>query len=216
MALELRRDGQSYSYIKRILGVSKSTLSYWLRDYPLSPERIRELRDWNERRIERFRETRRKKREALLRGIYEEEKKKIYPLLSKEWPIFLAGLFLYWAEGSKTQRAEIRLSNTNPAVIKAFLHWLNCSFEIDKKKIKVRLHLYRDMDIKKETSFWAKRLGISALQFRNPYIKDSRLSSLTYKNGFGHGTCNVDLCNVIIARKVHMGLKFLSDYFMGV
>ena len=62
-ALILRKQGKSYSQIKTILKVSKSTLSLWLRDYPLSRQRIRELRDWSEQRIEKCRETKRKKKD---------------------------------------------------------------------------------------------------------------------------------------------------------
>ncbi|MCX6713082.1 MAG: helix-turn-helix domain containing protein, partial [Candidatus Vogelbacteria bacterium] len=60
-AVKLRLEGKSYSEIKNLLGISKSTLSGWLEDYPLSKERIKELRDWNPRRIENFRNTMRNK-----------------------------------------------------------------------------------------------------------------------------------------------------------
>jgi hypothetical protein len=70
----------SYSQIKQAIGVSKSTLSGWLKDYPLSKERIDELRGKSERRIERYRETMRKKREKRLLDIYEKERDYILPL----------------------------------------------------------------------------------------------------------------------------------------
>lgn len=57
----------SYGEIRKRLGVPKSTLSYWLREFPLSEEKILELRrqGWkkNEAKIERFRNAMRKKRE---------------------------------------------------------------------------------------------------------------------------------------------------------
>ena len=71
-ALKLRKLGKSYSQIKKVLRISKSTLSSWLKNYPLPPEKIRELRNWNHIRIERYRETRSKTREALLKQIYDE------------------------------------------------------------------------------------------------------------------------------------------------
>jgi len=89
----LRKQGKSYSQIKKILKVSKSTLSLWLRNYPLSKQIIRELRDWNEQRIEKFRNTMRKKREERLKEVYKSQKKIISPLNKREF--FLAGLFLY-------------------------------------------------------------------------------------------------------------------------
>lgn len=212
-AIRLRLAGESYSRIKKIIGVSKGTLSLWLGNMPLSQDRIKELRDWNEVRIERYRETRRKKRDAIIAQVYKSERKKILPLSPRD--IFIAGLFLYWGEGGKTKTAEISLSNTNPEIIKTFIYWLENAFAVDRKKLKIRLHLYKDMDAKKEINFWSKSLAISISQFRKPYIKDSNRSSITYKNGFGHGTCNVNLGSANIARKVLIGLQVLKDYFSG-
>src|SRR3989344_6471476 len=121
-AVDLRKQGMSYSQIKNQLGVSKSTLSYWLRFYPLSDERIRELRDHSVQRIERYRETRRKQREAQLNSIYQIEKKKILPLSDRD--LFIAGLFLYLSEGEKTNIFTVGISNTNPVVPKLFILWL--------------------------------------------------------------------------------------------
>ena len=44
-AINLRiKENLSYTQIRKRLGVPKSTLSYWLRGFPLSEERILELR----------------------------------------------------------------------------------------------------------------------------------------------------------------------------
>ena len=146
-ALILRKRGMSYSQIKKILKVSKSTLSLWLRNYPLSKQRIRELRDWNEQRIERCRETKRKKKEERLNQFYKEQKKLLFPFNKREF--FLAGLFLYLGEGKKSDLFELSLSNTDPSIIKFFIAWFLKSLLVPKEKIKIHLHLYNDMDIKK-------------------------------------------------------------------
>ena len=57
------RSPHAHAQIKSIVGVSKSTLSHWLRDYPLSQRRMRELRDLNPKRIKSYRETRKRRRE---------------------------------------------------------------------------------------------------------------------------------------------------------
>jgi len=43
----------SYAEIRKRLGVPKSTLSYWLRGFPLSEERIKELREkgWKQAKL---------------------------------------------------------------------------------------------------------------------------------------------------------------------
>jgi hypothetical protein len=56
-AFELRKESISYSEIKTKLTFIKSTLSIWLRDLPLSSQRIKELRDNSPKRIERYRNT---------------------------------------------------------------------------------------------------------------------------------------------------------------
>lgn len=214
IALELRKSGKSYSQIKQILKVSKSTLSLWLKDFPLSQNRIRELRDWNQERIEHYRETRNKKREELLKEIYKKEQKEILPISKRD--LFIGGLFLYWGEGGKTSLSDLTLSNTDPAIIKAFVRWAGKCLNFDRKKIKIRLHLYLDMNIKKEIDFWSKALKINISQFRKPYIKKSNRNSITYKNGHGHGTCNVIIGNAILAKRVLMGLEVIKNYFNGL
>ena len=74
-AIILRKQGKSYSQIKKVIKVSKGTLSCWLRDYPLSKQRIIELCNRNEQRIEKFRQTMRKKKEKRWNETLEKEKK---------------------------------------------------------------------------------------------------------------------------------------------
>jgi len=201
----------SYSQIKKILKVSKSTLSLWLRNYPLSKQRIRELRDWNEQRIERCRETKRKKKEKRLNQFYKEQKKLLFPFNKREF--FLAGLFLYLGEGKKSDLFELSLSNTDPSIIKFFIAWLLKSLLVPKEKIKIHLHLYNDMDIKKEVEFWSKTLDIPLNQSTKPYIKKTSSSRINHKGGFGHGTCNAKVGDARLTEKVHMTMKAIADKY---
>jgi transcriptional regulator with XRE-family HTH domain len=210
--LTLRKRGMSYSQIKKELNISKSTLSIWLRDYPLSKERIRELRDFNEQRIERYRETMRKKKELRLSNFYKQEKAKIFSLSRKE--LYLAGLFLYWGEGSKTSEARIAISNTDPGIIKFFIFWLKKYWKVPKNKLKIQLHLYIEMNTVKEISFWSKELDIPEKQFIKPYIKISSVKRINHKGGFGHGTCNVVLGDARLSERVFMGLKVIRDHYV--
>ncbi|MEN9614061.1 MAG: hypothetical protein RLZZ347_368 [Candidatus Parcubacteria bacterium] len=198
----------SYSQIKEELGVSKSTLSGWLRNMPLSEERIKELGALNPMRIERCRNTKMRKRQDRLDSVFRRVIKDIGVLSRRE--IFLTGFFLYWGEGWKSTKATMALTNTNPQMMKYFMRWIE-TLGVDKRKVKVSLQLYSDMDIQKQISFWAKELSIPRRQFRKPYVKESRLSDITYKTGFGHGTCSVIIENRDIAEYVLMGVKSLSE-----
>ena len=210
-AINLRLRGHSYSQIKEELGISKSTLSTWLRDYPLSEERIRELRDLNPQRIERSRNTKRKKREAVLKKAFNACAEDVGELSERD--LFIAGLFLYWAEGGKTQRYSVTLTNTNPSMILFFIQWLE-SLGAKRGKIKVKLHLYSDMDIQEKIDYWSKITGLPKDQFRKPYIKNSKHSDITYKNKFTEGTCNIIYGGKEISDYVLMGVKYLESLFV--
>jgi hypothetical protein len=210
-ALTLRKQEMSYSQIKKILGVGKGTLSYWLKDYPLSKERIKELGANNERRIERYRETRKRTKDKRLNEFYLEEKSKIFPLTNRDF--FIAGLFLYWGEGAKTLSKEVSVSNTDPSMINFFLNWAIKYIKTPKEKICITLHLYNDMNVEKEIKFWSKKINMPKRRFSKPYIKQTSLNSINYKRGFGHGTCNARIYDTRLSEKMLMGIKAISDKY---
>lgn len=207
-AIQLRLKGMSYSQIKKELGLSKSTLSGWLADHPLSPERIRELRDLNPRRIENFRNTMRKKKEVRLAGVYKIVKKDIGELSKRE--IFLAGLFLYWGEGYKTAYTTTAIANTDPAMLRFFIKWLKV-INIPIDKVNVRIHIYSDMDGKESVGYWRTQLKLPKDCFSPVYIKKSKLAGLSYKNGFGKGTCNVLVYNRDLNEYVLEALRYFRE-----
>lgn len=209
-AIRMREAGASYSQIKEKLKVSKASLSLWLHEYPLSNERVRELRGNSPRRIERFRETMRLKREARLSAVRQRAAKTIGSLSERE--MFIGGLFLYWGEGSKTTRTCTSISNTDPAVLRFFISWLEI-LDIPKSRIKVYVHLYKDMDIEKEMKFWSRTLKLPLSAFRKPYIKNSLQTGLSYPQRFSHGTCNVLFENRDVMERVLMSLDFIRSKF---
>lgn len=206
--IRMRLKGLSYSQIKSKIKISKSTLSVWLREYPLSPERIKKLRDLNPQRIENCRNTKLKNRQNKLENVYKDISKEI-GLFSKR-DLFIAGMFLYWGEGTKTSRDMVAFTNTDPSMIKFFIKWME-QFNISRKKMKVKLHLYSDMNINEKNKFWSKTLNIPKENFRKPYVKDSKFSSLTYKNSFGQGTCTVIYGSSDLYNKIIMGLKYIRE-----
>lgn len=212
-AIRLRLQGYTYSQIKRELNLAKSTLSNWLKNLPLSEDAL-ELLSKNKEisediRIERFRQTARNKWISRLSKVLENQKAEILPLSGRE--LFLAGVFLYWGEGDK-QRGTVAVSNTDPRVIKFVLHWMTRILNVPKAKIRVRLHLYNDMDIAKETNFWSQTLNIPTSQFNLPYIKKTTREGVTYKS-FGHGTCNLLCFNTTLSEKIAMTIKAISEFY---
>ena len=212
-SIKLRLQGYTFGQIKRELGVAKSTLSGWVRKLPLSEEQILLLSKnrliSRDIRIEKFRQTARNKWIARLKTKLSEQEKVLLPLTEKE--LFIAGVFLYWGEGSK-QRGTVAISNTDPRVIKFALHWLTKVLGVQKEKVYVRLHLYKDMDRNAEESFWSDTLNIPKCQFKASYVKKTNREGITYKS-FGHGTCNLLCFSVDLSEKIAMSIKAISEFY---
>ncbi|MDB5255299.1 MAG: hypothetical protein JWL92_675 [Candidatus Nomurabacteria bacterium] len=206
-AIHMRQKGMSYSEIRKELNVSKGTLSAWLSGIELTTEQIAALKNIPQR-IERYRETVQKRNKARLEAVYEKAKKDIGDFSQKE--LLLAGLMLYWGEGTKALPAHVALTNTNPGMLKFFLKWLDL-FNVDKSKIKVRLHLYSDMDIDTTMLYWSKELSLPLAQFRKPYIKKTESSSITYRNSFKMGTCSVTYGSAPLYEYIMMCIKVLEN-----
>jgi hypothetical protein len=209
-AIRMRKEGASYSQIKEKIKVSKSSLSLWLHDMPLPEKRLRELRDWSAIRIERFQDTMRHKRESRWKEVRKHAAKDIGKLNKRE--LLIAGLFLYWGEGGKTMKASVSVSNTDPAMLCFFIYWLQ-ALGVSKNRLRVHVHLYADMDIKKELRYWSKVLDLPLTAFTKPYIKTSNRIGLTYKQKFTHGTCNVLYHNRDISEYVLEALDYIRDEF---
>ena len=209
-AIELRKQGWSYSAIKNELKISKSTASMWLRHLPLSQKQLDALLFHNEHRIERFRTTMAKKKEIAFNLALRAQKGQIGTLTQRE--IYLCGLALYWSEGSKTTYSKLIFSNTDPRMIKFYLVWLKLGVVYPLERIRIKLHLYMDMCVEDETHYWMGVTGLRASQFVKPYIKTTTLRGITYKTR-GHGTCNIIASGLQYARPALAGMEVLAEYF---
>lgn len=211
-AIELRNQGKTYGQITKELRIAKSTLSGWLSKYPLTEKQLNLLKINKKysRQLgaEKNRITKQKKRDKRLSETYKREKKRWKSLTKRE--LELAGIFLYWGEGAKRINGPISLNNTDPEVLKFTLHWLTNALEIPKKKIQVFLHLYSDMDVKKEMKYWSKELKMPLNQFAKPYIKKSSRVNIAHKS-FGHGTCGLRISSILQKEKIMMAIKAISD-----
>lgn len=213
-AIDLRtKEAMSYTAIRKRIGVSKSTLSYWLKEFPLNAERILELREQGWKRgeagREQYRTTMRAKREARAQEFYQMQRTKLGHPASKAW--FMVGLMLYAAEGDKKHDARIALANTDPQIIKFFIAWLNEFLEISKSRIRIQLHLYENMDIDKERGFWKNELALTDSHLYKPQIRKLKPGSFTYQGSNRHGTCSIFVSGVEKKRELMMGIKALLD-----
>ncbi len=105
------------------------------------------------------------------------------------------------------------MTNTDPAMLLFFITWLR-SMGVQKSRIRGYLHLYEDMDIEKETKYWARTLAIKEENFRKPYMKSSDQSKRkNYKGRFGHGTCNLYVHDIGLYEEVMSGIEYIRTTY---
>lgn len=173
-AKELRKQGVSVKNIATQLHVSRSSVSVWVRDIVLSQEQIECLRQselrGNEIGRQKSAELRRKRRDLFLEKCKNDASKVIAELTERE--LLIAGLALYWGEGSKRNR-QLQFCNSDPEMIQFLLLWLQKCLHIRKGDIGCwvginHTHEHRDKQVKE---YWSNTIGIPLSQFRKTSLK---------------------------------------------
>jgi Homeodomain-like domain len=160
-ARRLRRTGLPQAEIAARLGVSRSSVSLWVRDVefsaPVRPPPRGRRRDPNALQ---------RRRQAEIDRLVEEGRVRIGQLTEREF--LVAGVALYAGEGTKRDGA-VRFANSDPRMILFFCGWLRRFFEIDESRLRIRLYLHQGLDLAATISYWSALTGIPPSQFGKPY-----------------------------------------------
>ena len=170
IASTLRRQGLSIQEIAAKLDVSKSTVSLWARDVPLSKAAQRRLVDRSRRGRQKGLLANQERRKLRDKRIFQQAKGIIGTIPQSKEQSALVCALLYWCEGGKTE-GSIQFANADPLLVKTFLHCLRLAFELDEKKFRVCLHLHEYHDVEKQMIFWSQATGIHRTQFLKSYRK---------------------------------------------
>ena len=185
LAIKLRKEGISYNKICKELGIPKSTMHYWFRNLRWSQQIKKELTEkaktQSTKRLQAVIQAQRKRWKAY-RKYYREEAKKEFPILRSN-PLFLAGLMLYWGEGDSNLKNQVRLSNTDPRMIKLFNEFLQKICKASKEKIRLSLIIYPDLTDEDCKKFWSNRVKVSLNQFDKSSIIYGRHPTKRLENG---------------------------------
>ncbi|WP_420034064.1 hypothetical protein ACN2WE_17235 [Streptomyces sp. cg28] len=173
-ARELRRQGWTYEQIRTELGCSKSSVSLWVRDLPrpepkCTPEEQRARMNAG---LARLRADRDRERQATKQAAAAA----VGDLTERE--LFLLGVGLYWAEGTKdkphTRREIVEFVNSDPGMVQVFLAWLDL-LGVDRDRLHCRVLIHESADVAASERYWAgvvgiapERLGRTCLKKHNP------------------------------------------------
>jgi hypothetical protein len=173
IAVELRKEGRSYREIQEVVPVSKSTLSLWLRDVLVDEAARSRLADRERASRENAAAAIRARRVAKEARIVGDARAQI-PASIAESGLFLVGLALYWAEGSKAKpwnpSEGVCLINSDPDVIRVFLAWL-ALLGVDAKALRFRVAIHNSGNVAAAEQFWADVVGISRSELQRTTLK---------------------------------------------
>jgi transcriptional regulator with XRE-family HTH domain len=167
-ARTLRAHAWILNEIARELGVSKSSVSLWVREIPFD-ESARAARAGANRNLG-----------AQNRGpnkLAQAKQVEIDRLMAagsdrmgqlSERDLLVAGAALYAGEGGKTDN-QVRFANSDPRMIALFLVWFRRFFAVDESRLRLRLYLHQGLDLEAANEFWSNLTAIPISQFSKPY-----------------------------------------------
>lgn len=211
--LALRKTGKSYNEIRDSMRIPKSTLSAWLSPHNWSQNiahtlakeasnkggvHLRELNDIRGKHLERVYQ------EA------EEEALEEYQRL-KYHPLFIAGIMLYWGEGDKVSKYFVRITNTDPAIIKIFANFLFEICGIKKEKVACSLVLYPDLIESDCKKYWVLNSGLEELKFHKSQVILGKHKT----NRLRYGICTLVTSSAYFKKKMTMWTQILSQELLS-
>ncbi len=180
-AIALRKEGLSYSEILAKVPVAKSTLSDWLHSVGLSKHQKQRLTEKKLASAKRGGEIKHQQRLDRTKAIIEAAKSEIGQLTHRE--LWLTGIMLYWAEGSKEKNyhpgSGLQFTNMDPTMICFFIRWLNEIFHINKTDLifEIYIHDTHRHRIKNIINFWSEKIGIAPKYFSRTYFKKAQIKT---------------------------------------
>ncbi len=173
-ARDLRAEGRTYNEIAAELGVSKGSVSLWVRDLP-RPGRLsyEECRRRNAEGVASYWQGQRAIREAAWREVTENATARIGALNHRE--ILIAGAIAYWCEGSKNKpyrrpSNRVVFINSDPDLIVFFLRFLAAA-GVEPDRLICQLHIHQSADVESAQRYWQAVTGVPSEQFRRPLLK---------------------------------------------
>jgi hypothetical protein len=169
----LRLQGLDYEGIVARLGVSKSSVSLWVRDLP-RPPRVApdECARRTSERMRRYWTAERQVRAARRAAASAAAAADIGGLTDRE--ILIAGAVAYWCEGAKNKphrRADrVTFANSDPELISFFLLFLDVA-DIPRSDLAFKLQIHESADVASAERFWLALTGARPEQFRKTSLK---------------------------------------------
>ena len=191
-AILLRKKGKSLNEIREILKVSKASVSLWVRDIVLTKEQKKSISK-NGRSvlsIEKRRTSRLANGLKKTNLVISNAKKEITNISQED--LKYIGIALYLGEGGKTKRGVVRLTNSDPAIIRIIMRFFREICCVPENKFRRHIHTFSKSNSKKAEIYWSEVSKIPINQFYKTYVKTS-IAGQNKRNTLPYGTVDVSI-----------------------
>ncbi len=190
-ARELRLQGLDYGEIVAQLGVSKSSVSLWVRDLPRPPRVApEECAKRTAERMRRYWAAERPVRAAIRAAAGAAAAADVGGLSDRE--ILIAGAVAYWCEGAKNKpyrRADrVTFVNSDPDLISFFLLFLDTA-GIPRSDLAFQLQIHETAEIESAERFWLSVTRAHPEQFRKTSLKQQNPMTTRKNTGDDYRGC---------------------------
>ena len=173
---KLYNNGHSMTEIAETLSCSVHKVAYWMEKYNL---------------------TRRTLSQAIyLKANPEGDPFKIKTDLDRKEMFLLGlGLGIYWGEGERISKDKVRVANSNPEVIKAFIRFLLDICQLKKHKLLYQIICFNDSNLVETKKYWSDQLGVSQEKF-GKIVQIPTQGKGTYKKKSSKGVCILTVSSI--------------------
>jgi transcriptional regulator with XRE-family HTH domain len=212
-ARKLRTErGYSIKQIARLLGVSTSSVSLWVRDIELTDDQHAALRQrsaiYDGQLLGRAVSSGRRRAE---RRVYQEDGRR----LARQGEVLHAiGSMLYWAEGARN-RNSVRFSNSDPDMVRTFVNFLRTYFPLSNENIRLTCHLFADhVERQRETeNFWLDVAGLPRSSLCPSIVNVySKYSAKKRRNVLPYGTCRVVVHRTSVVQSIYGAIQEYAGF----
>lgn len=209
-ARALRLAGLSVREIERELGVSRSSVSRWVRGVSMPADAA--LRLAQRSGAGRLAAAQRKADAARdQRLAYQEEGRRRARVEPAEYS---AGCMLYWAEGTK-QRSGVEIANSEPELLRVFADFLRRFFGVSNSEIYLRCNLFADHASRQAEveRFWLDALGLPPASLRTSMVNIASSASKGKRtNMLPYGTASLRVHSTRIVQTIYGSIQELGGF----
>ena len=180
-AIRLRKQGKTYSEIRKVIPVSKSTLTLWFLDVKLAQKQQQRITAKRKEAQQKGADAQRAKRLRSTQDIFTKGLADIGSLSARE--LKLVGTALYWAEGSKQKEYHpsvgIRFANSDSQMLKFFILWIEKVLKVKRNLLTYEIyihntHKHRVQELK---NYWSEVFKVEPDLLRGVYFKKGNIKT---------------------------------------